>query len=231
MLDVTDQVLVVSQGSSPELHRNWAGLWQRIQNLGFGSEWSVNDLRQALGSRVEGFPEVSGALVALVNYYGEFEGDRRAREDGFVIRRFTDDPDLSAVLADLLFAAPELGALNVEERPDRVLAVRGCGRTVGLRMTPDGGGRATIRLTNVVSAVNALLAHTPEERRFVPLAPLPGIQTYVFRDSQHAASLARLGLLGASLHELANFAWWDHVPTERSGARRDWCTGDIRAAS
>ena len=100
----------------------------------------------------------------------------------------------------------------MDERSDGVLVVRGCGRSVGMRMEAHASGHQTVSLHHVVAAANALLGHTSELRRFVPLAEIPGAHLFAFRTEGQAEAMFQLGLLGAAPGQLKNFAWWGESP-------------------
>jgi hypothetical protein len=178
--------------------------------------------------------DINGILVALAQYFGQpSQAELRQGEERVVLRRIEDDPDLSMVLADLLFAAPELGSLHVQERDGETLVLWSGTRAVGIQTKGGPQGGEVVRLANIVSAVNALLQPLTEAR-FLPLMPLPGAQLYVLREEPAARALGQLGLLGTSPAQLAEFAWWSRQDGQRRstpGQRRPWYGHRLRNAS
>ena len=222
-------LLVVPRGNPSSALPAWGDRLKGLRTLGLCREWSMTTLAQDLGSRARRSPDVPRLMSAMTTYYGDpTEGDRRAREDAVVLRRAADDPEISLVLADLLFAAPVLGAVATEERPGDVLVVHACNRSLGIRMHDESEGCGTVSIHHLIAAVNALLGETAELRRFVPLVDAPGAQVFVFRTEGQTEALFHLGLLATAPDQLSNYAWWhgspaaglERVPHERISHER-----------
>jgi hypothetical protein len=150
----------------------------------------------------------SGSLVdLLLRYYTEGGlGERRCAKEGFVHRPLGHAPDVTDVLADVLFAAPELGTVATEKR-GALLVLRTCDRTVGIPMTDGPRGRI-VRLQSIFHAVNASLVRSAERRRFLPLRPAQDTAAYALVDLEGGALLHAMGLLAATPGELSRFALW-----------------------